>query len=75
MLRSRQLAATAHNVPLAVAQSRHFAPDRLADAGFIDALVRTPALSTQIKPLRNPRVSSDINSVATRGAGPTSAEV
>ena len=39
MLRSRQLAATAHNVPLAVAQSRHFAPDRLTDAGFVDALV------------------------------------
>ena len=41
MLRSRQLAATAHNVPLAVAQSRHFAPDRLTDAGFVDALVRS----------------------------------
>lgn len=39
MLRSRQLAATAHNVPLAVAQSRHFPPDRLTDAGFVDALV------------------------------------
>ena len=39
MLRSRQLAATAHNVPLAVAQSRHFAPDRLTDVGFVDALV------------------------------------
>ncbi len=50
MLRSRQLAATAHNVPLAVAQSRHFAPDRLADAGFVDALVRTPVLCKPCRP-------------------------